>query len=42
MKIGTDIIQIARIEKLINKYDNKFKEKYLSKEEISRTKQSLL
>jgi len=38
MKIGTDIIQIARIEKLINKYDFKFKEKYLSKEEISRTK----
>jgi holo-[acyl-carrier protein] synthase len=38
MKIGTDIIQIARIEKLINKYDDKFKEKYLSKEEIDRTK----
>jgi len=38
MKIGTDIIQIARIEKLINKYGDTFKKKYLSEEEIKRTK----
>jgi len=38
MKIGTDIIHIARIEKLINKYGDTFKKKYLSEEEINRTK----
>lgn len=34
MKIGTDIIQIDRIEKLIEKYGVKFKERYLSSSEI--------
>jgi len=35
MKIGTDIIQINRIEKLIEKYGDKFKQRYLSEKEIS-------
>ncbi len=34
MKIGTDIIEISRIEKLIKKYGIKFKQRYLSKQEI--------
>ncbi len=38
MKIGTDIIQIARIEKLIQNYGDTFKKKYLSEDEIQRTK----
>lgn len=35
MKIGTDIIQIKRIDKLVNKYGIKFKQRYLSKKEIA-------
>jgi len=35
MKIGTDIIQISRIEKLIKRYGIKFKQRYLSKQEIA-------
>ena len=38
MKIGTDIIQINRIEKLIDKYGLNFKERFLCKEEIDRAK----
>lgn len=34
MKIGTDIIQISRIEKLLAKFDSSFKERFLNKEEI--------
>lgn len=35
MKIGTDIIEIKRIEKLIETYGIKFKERYLSPKEIA-------
>ena len=35
--IGTDIIDIQRIEKLINKYGDKFKKKCFSKNEIKRS-----
>lgn len=35
MKVGTDIIQIKRIEKLVKKYGIKFKQRYLSKKEIA-------
>jgi holo-[acyl-carrier protein] synthase len=38
MKIGTDIIQINRIEKLIEKYGLNFKERFLCQEEIERAK----
>ena len=38
MKIGTDIIQINRIEKLVSKYGIKFKQRFLSKKEISMAK----
>ena len=34
MKIGTDIIQISRIEKMIDKYGDTFKKKYLTPSEI--------
>lgn len=34
MKIGTDIIAISRIEKLLKEYGIKFKERYLTKQEI--------
>ena len=34
MKIGTDIIEIKRIETSLKKYGIKFKERYLSKQEI--------
>jgi holo-[acyl-carrier protein] synthase len=34
MKVGTDIIQIKRIEKLIDRYGDTFKQRYLTKEEI--------
>lgn len=34
MKIGTDIIQISRIEKMIDKYGDTFKQKYLTPSEI--------
>lgn len=40
MKIGTDIIQIDRVEKLLKKYDTKFKQRFLSKEEISIAKRT--
>ncbi len=35
MKIGTDIIRIDRIEKLVKRYGIKFKQRYLSKKEIA-------
>ena len=35
MKLGTDIIQIKRIEKLVKKYGIKFKQRYLSQKEIA-------
>ena len=38
MKIGTDIIQIDRILKLIDKYGDTFKHKYLCDEEITMIK----
>ncbi len=34
MKIGTDIIQISRIEKLLTKFGDTFKERFLHPEEI--------
>ena len=34
MKIGTDIIQISRIEKLLEKFGHKFKDRFLSDSEI--------
>jgi len=38
MKVGTDIIQINRIEKLIDRYGDTFKQRYLTKEEIAAAK----
>jgi len=38
MKIGTDIIQIKRIDTLLNKYGERFKERFLLDEEIQRVK----
>ena len=38
MKIGTDIVNIKRIEKSIDKFGDKFKEKFLTPEEIKNTK----
>jgi holo-[acyl-carrier protein] synthase len=35
MKIGTDIIRIQRVEKLVARYGVKFKERYLSPKEIA-------
>jgi len=35
MKIGTDIIQIDRIDKLVKRYGIKFKQRFLSQKEIS-------
>jgi holo-[acyl-carrier protein] synthase len=35
MKLGTDIIHIKRIEKMVKKYGIKFKQKYLSPKEIA-------
>lgn len=36
MKIGTDITQINRIEKSLNRFNNKFKERFLTPQEIQR------
>ncbi len=38
MKIGTDIIQIKRIEKLLEKYPDSFKQRFLNEDEIRRAK----
>ena len=38
MKIGTDIVSIKRVEKSLEKFGNRFKEKYLTPSEIERTK----
>ncbi len=38
MKIGTDIIQINRIEKSLEKFGKKFKIKFLNSDEIALTK----
>jgi len=35
MKVGTDIIQISRIKKLIDQYGDTFKQRYLTQEEIA-------
>ncbi len=40
MKIGTDIIQISRIERLLEKFGDTFKEKFLNPEEITLVKRS--
>ena len=37
MKIGTDIIQIDRIGKLVDRYGDTFKQRYLTQEEIAAT-----
>ena len=38
MKIGTDIIQINRIEKALEKFGDTFKHKFLNESEIKRAK----
>ncbi|MEA3456236.1 MAG: holo-ACP synthase [Campylobacterota bacterium] len=38
MKIGTDIIQISRLERSLEKFGDRFKEKYLTSTEIAKTK----
>ena len=38
MKIGTDIVQIQRIEKSLAKYGDTFKKRFLSEEEIQSAK----
>ena len=38
MKIGTDIIQIKRIERSLEKFGNKFKMKFLNSDEITLAK----
>ncbi len=35
MKVGTDIIQIQRIDKLVKRYGIKFKQRFLSPKEIA-------
>lgn len=40
MKIGTDIIEISRIEKSLTKFGDKFKERFLHPEEISIVKKT--
>ena len=40
MKIGTDIVQISRIERSLEKFGDHFKEKYLTSSEIERTKKT--
>jgi holo-[acyl-carrier protein] synthase len=40
MRIGTDIIQIDRIERSLEKFGEKFKEKFLHPEEISLVKKT--
>jgi len=40
MKIGTDIIQINRIEKLLERFGNKFKIKFLNDDEIKLVKKA--
>ena len=35
MKVGTDIIRIERIERLVDRYGIKFKQRYLSDKEIA-------
>lgn len=40
--IGTDIIQINRIENILKKYPNSFENKYFSKEELARYKKQNL
>lgn len=38
MKIGTDIIKISRIENAVAKFGDRFKQRYLSEDEIVMTK----
>ncbi len=38
MKVGTDIIRIERIKKLIDRYGDTFKQRYLANEEITMAK----
>jgi len=40
MKIGTDIIQISRVEKSLEKFGEKFKTKFLNKSEIELVKKT--
>ena len=37
MRVGTDIVSIARLEKSINKFGERFKAKFLTKQEIEDT-----
>ena len=37
MKIGTDIIQISRMERSLEKFGSRFKKKFLTSKEIERT-----
>ncbi len=36
MKIGTDIVEIARVERALERFGERFKSKFLTKEEIDR------
>jgi holo-[acyl-carrier protein] synthase len=40
MNIGTDIVQISRIEKALNKFGNKFSERFLHPSEIDIAKRT--
>ena len=40
MKIGTDIIQISRIEKSLEKFGDKFKAKFLNDSELKLVKKT--
>ena len=40
MKIGTDIVSIKRVERSLEKFGDRFKEKYLNSDEISRSKKT--
>lgn len=40
MKLGTDIIRIDRIERLVKRYGIKFKQRFLTKKEIAMAKRT--
>lgn len=40
MRVGTDIVAIKRVERSLEKFGDRFKEKYLNPSEISRSKKS--
>jgi holo-[acyl-carrier protein] synthase len=37
MKLGTDIVEIKRVERSLEKFGDRFKEKFLTPDEIART-----